>query len=200
MMSKTLFPIFLCCASAVSIGAIAQAKPKPNNPHIDVSTIKGTVAGRGAPVSNAKVVAKNTATQDSRSVTTNSHGDFIFEQIPDANYQVTASAQGFDDQTIPVELRDEPSTIHFVLKSRLDTFLKGRITIRVVDYTANPDRNMQIEIENAKTRVKIKGIIGSTGEFSADNLAAGSYTVTVFGKPSQQVTLAEDQQIVVNFN
>jgi hypothetical protein len=59
-------------------------------------TITGTVTdANGAAVVGAKVSAKNEATGDTRQVTTNAEGLYIFSQLLPASYEVSAETPGF---------------------------------------------------------------------------------------------------------
>jgi hypothetical protein len=60
----------------------------------------GSLSGRvtspsGAPVANARLVLKNSASSETRSVTVNSDGTYMVPNLLPGTYEITASAQGF---------------------------------------------------------------------------------------------------------
>src|SRR5437763_17062388 len=68
------------------------------------ATIQGTVTDkRGAVVSGAQVVAKNKATDVSRTATTSDEGSCKFELLPVGTYTVTVSKDGFGTVTHSLE-------------------------------------------------------------------------------------------------
>ena len=76
-------------ASSLLIGSVVFAQ---------VST--GDITGRvldpqGNVVAGATVTAKNTATELTRSTTTNDEGEYTLSQLPPGTYEVAAEARGF---------------------------------------------------------------------------------------------------------
>lgn len=72
--------------------------------HAQLTTadIVGTVTdATGAVVANAQVVAKNLATNVSRTVTTGSSGDYSFNLLQPGHYSVTVTASGFKVSSTP---------------------------------------------------------------------------------------------------
>src|SRR6266853_4236818 len=81
-------------------------------------TIQGTVTDQsGAVVTGAQVVAKNKATDVSRTATSSDTGDYRFELLPVGNYTVTVSKTGFATyaQTIEI-LIGQAATVNAELK------------------------------------------------------------------------------------
>src|SRR5260370_36739404 len=81
-------------------------------------TIQGTVTDKsGAVVTGAQVVAKNKATDLSRTATSSDTGDFRFELLPVGDYTVTVSKTGFATfaQTIEI-LIGQTVTVNAELK------------------------------------------------------------------------------------
>src|SRR5437867_3430540 len=65
-------------------------------------TILGTVSDpTGAVVPSATVTARNTATNETRSFTTDASGDFEFRAILSGTYTITATAPSFKTATVP---------------------------------------------------------------------------------------------------
>src|SRR5207244_11424972 len=80
-----------------SVKAFAQATAR--------GTIQGTVTDKsGAVVTGAQVVAKNKATDLSRTATSSDTGDYRFELLPVGNYTVTVSKTGFATYAQTIEI------------------------------------------------------------------------------------------------
>ena len=61
-------------------------------------TLSGQVISpSGTPVSNARLVLRNIASSDKRSVMVNSDGTYLIGDLLPGTYEITASAQGFED-------------------------------------------------------------------------------------------------------
>src|SRR5438094_6600330 len=97
-MRKLVYVLFvgLLLLSLESGNAFAQATAS--------ATIQGTVTDKsGAVVSGAHVVAKNKATDVSRTTTTSDEGYYRFELLPVGTYTVTVSKDGFGTVTETIE-------------------------------------------------------------------------------------------------
>src|SRR5438034_7434839 len=97
-MRKLVYVLFvgLLLLSLGSGNAFAQATAS--------ATIQGTVTDKsGAVVSGAHVVAKNKATDVSRTTTTSDEGYYRFELLPVGTYTVTVSKDGFGTVTETIE-------------------------------------------------------------------------------------------------
>jgi hypothetical protein len=71
----------------------------------NLASITGTVTdATGAAIANSSVVAQNTATNASRSVTSSGTGAYSFPALPLGTYTITASASGFEASATTVEL------------------------------------------------------------------------------------------------
>src|SRR5882757_118409 len=71
----------------------------------NLASITGTTTdATGAAIANSNVVAQNTATSASRSVTSSATGAYSFPALPLGTYTITASASGFEASATTVEL------------------------------------------------------------------------------------------------
>ena len=68
------------------------------------ATLSGTVTASGAPVANAKVSARNTATNQTAEEQTNSAGLYTISNLPAGDYAVSVTAEGFGPQSENVTL------------------------------------------------------------------------------------------------
>jgi len=84
-MQRKLAILAVCLAGAIGLQA-----------QVTTATIEGTVTdSSGATVPNAQVVATNTGTNQSRTVTSNSSGAYRIDLLPSGAYDVEVIAQGF---------------------------------------------------------------------------------------------------------
>ena len=71
----------------------------------NLASITGTITdATGAAIANSNVVAQNTATNASRSVTSSATGAYSLPALPLGTYTITASAPGFEASATTVEL------------------------------------------------------------------------------------------------
>ena len=68
---------------------------------VNTADILGTVSDPGgAVIPNVKITITNTATNDAKTVTTSSTGDFVVNLLPSGQYTVTAEAPSFKKATV----------------------------------------------------------------------------------------------------
>ena len=68
---------------------------------VNTADILGTVTDAGgAVIPNVKVAVTNTATNDTKTTTTNANGDYIFNLMPSGSYTITAEAPSFKRATV----------------------------------------------------------------------------------------------------
>src|SRR5260370_14568824 len=85
---------------------------------INSGTVRGTVTDpTGAVVAGAQVLMRNPVTGYEQTVRTDSDGKFRFNNIPQNNYRLSATAPGFTAATQEVDVRSSvPITTNFSLK------------------------------------------------------------------------------------
>ena len=85
---------------------------------INSGTVTGTVTDQsGAVVSGAKVVLRNRITGYEQSGVTDGSGSFRFNNIPQNNYQISASAPGFSAARQDIDVRSSlPMAVNLSLK------------------------------------------------------------------------------------
>jgi hypothetical protein len=89
------FVLFVCLAICVAMSIPTSMRAQAVN-----ATVVGTVTdSSGAVVGGATVTSRETATNVSRSTTTNASGNFAFPNLPPGNYEVAVEAQGFKKAT-----------------------------------------------------------------------------------------------------
>jgi len=101
----------------------------------DTSSISGTITDpAGAVVPNAKVTARNDATGQTRSVTSNSVGAYTLTNVPSGTYTVSVEATGFQT-ALQQGAHVDPS-----IGARVDVALKSGNTSTTVTVQANENR------------------------------------------------------------
>ncbi len=87
------------------------------------TSLRGVVRDpSGAVVPGATITLHNEAAGQNFSTTSKASGDYQFQQIPPAMYNIVVSAQGFGDQTKQAELLvNQPATVDFALTLQTST-------------------------------------------------------------------------------
>src|SRR5258707_6109803 len=99
IMSKG-FSCALVCLIAVFCLSVDQAFAQVNT-----ADILGTVTDAGgAAIPNVKVTVTNTATNDTKTTTTNGGGDYIFNLMPSGEYSITAEVPSLKQATISLNV------------------------------------------------------------------------------------------------
>src|SRR5580658_5298757 len=82
------------------------------------TSLRGTVHDpSGAVIANAQVTVINTATGFTETRSADTHGNYIFQEIPPGNYVVETAAPGFGKKEYKVELLvNQPSTLDFSMQ------------------------------------------------------------------------------------
>src|SRR6185295_261926 len=72
---------------------------------VNTADVLGTVTDAGgAVIPNVKVTVTNTATNDTKTTTTSSSGDYIFNLMPSGSYMISAEAPSFKKATISLNV------------------------------------------------------------------------------------------------
>jgi hypothetical protein len=114
---------------------------------------EGSLSGRvtspsGSPVANARLALKNSASSDTRSATVNSDGIYLVGNLAPGTYEITASAQGFEDVHATVAISsDSKPVVNLVMRAAITTgagrrqagssTVKGDVTTSVSDLPLN---------------------------------------------------------------
>lgn len=114
-------------------------------------TVTGTIDDpNGAVVVGAIVTIKNAVTGFQRTTTTDSEGNYIFQNLPTNNYQITVSASGFQDTAQNIVVRNAvPQQVPFAL-----AVSGGSATVNVVADAQNVENitTTQTEIDQSQLR------------------------------------------------
>src|SRR5258706_3263328 len=72
---------------------------------LNPADILGTVSDPGgAVITGVKITVVNASTNDTKTATTSSTGDYIFNLMPPGTYTITAEASGFKKSSIPLSV------------------------------------------------------------------------------------------------
>jgi hypothetical protein len=106
-------------------------------PQATSGAISGTVVDKtNSVVANAKVVATRNDTNESFTTSTNSSGEFRFENLPVGTYSVTATAKGFKATT----LKDFPVELNKIATARVQMEVgEVNVTVEVVSAATTID-------------------------------------------------------------
>jgi hypothetical protein len=102
-------PVFIFAVLAFQIGILGCFQVQAQ---IGDRTFSGRVtSSSGTPVANTRLILKNGASSDTRSVTVNSDGTYSAADLLPGIYQVTASAQGFEDTHATVAISSDSKPV-----------------------------------------------------------------------------------------
>jgi hypothetical protein len=94
---RTLIQVLFVCIAVFSFATLALSQAQSN-----AADLQGVVRDpKGAVISGATVTARNTATNASRSATTDGDGVYQLVNLPPGDYEITAEATGFSKARIP---------------------------------------------------------------------------------------------------
>ena len=139
-------PVFIFAVLAFQIGILGCFQVQAQ---IGDRTLSGRVtSSSGTPVANTRLILKNGARSDTRSVTVNSDGTYSAADLLPGTYQVTASAQGFEDTRATVAISsDSKPVLNLVMRAARATgagpgqagsaTAKGDVTTSVSDLPLN---------------------------------------------------------------
>jgi Carboxypeptidase regulatory-like domain/TonB dependent receptor len=85
---------------------------------LDTSVSGKVISSSGTPVANARLSIKNGTSSDTKSVTVNSDGSYLVTNLLPGSYEITASAQGFEDTHATVAISpDGKPVVNFVMRA-----------------------------------------------------------------------------------
>src|ERR1700704_205543 len=94
---RTFIQVLFVCIAVFSFATVALSQAQSN-----AADLQGVVRDpKGAAISGATVTARNTATNASRSATTDGDGVYQLISLPPGDYEVTVEATGFSKARIP---------------------------------------------------------------------------------------------------
>ncbi len=138
--------VFILISLAFQIGALGCFQVQAQNR--DRSLSGRVTSPSGTPVVNARLVLKNSANSDTIFATVNSDGTYFVANLSLGTYQITASAQGFEDTHATVAISsDGKPVVNLVMRAAStagagrglagSSTVKGDVTTSVSDLPLN---------------------------------------------------------------
>ncbi|MFC7370130.1 carboxypeptidase regulatory-like domain-containing protein [Fictibacillus iocasae] len=135
------------------------------------------VTSTGTPVANATVRAVDQAGQIIATVTTDSLGQFTFDNLPPGVITLLASADGFPSSSTDVTL--EPGEVLTGVLLILQETVTSAISGNVIDTNGNPVAGAVVSVFDENGNLAGTAITDENGGYTVDNLPSGTLTVNV---------------------
>ncbi len=190
-----IFSFLICMIAVLFIGSggAQAAKPVPT-----LGTLKGRVlvAGTNTAIPSALVSAVGAA--GTYTATTDSRGDYEMT-MPGGDYNVTASADGYTNQTFSTTIINGAKTVlNFALSEVVAS--KGSISGTVTDASSNAGIPGVVVSTDAGG---YSALTDNSGSYIINDVTAGTYNVTAtasgYNPDTRQTTVVADSTSVVDF-
>ncbi len=150
-------------------------------PHLTAQTTSGTLlglvrdkAGRG--LSETKITIENEENGNRRATRTDEGGNYTVYNLPPGTYIITASKDGFREQTIkgfPIQFNQKN-----VIRLPLFTLLTATLNGKLIDIAGNALPGARIIVVGRRDNVPHETVANQTGFYSLPDLPFDLYTVT----------------------
>jgi hypothetical protein len=150
-------------------------------PHLNAQTTSGTLlglvrdkAGHGLP--ETKITIENEENGNRRATRTDDAGNYTIFNLPPGAYKITASKDGFREQTIkgfPIQFNQKN-----VIRLPLFTLLTASLNGRVIDTAGNALPGARIIVVGKRDNVSRETVANQAGFYSVSDLPYDLYTVT----------------------
>lgn len=150
-------------------------------PHLNAQTTSGTLlglvrdkAGRGLP--ETKITIENEENGNRRATRSDERGNYTIFNLPPGAYKITASKDGFREQTInsfPIQFNQKN-----VIRLPLFTLLTGTLNGKVIDSAGNVLPGARIIAVGKSDNVTRETVANRAGFYSLPDLPFNLYTVT----------------------
>jgi hypothetical protein len=151
-------------------------------PQLNAQTTSGTLlglvrdkAGRG--LSETKITIENEENGNRRATRTDDAGNYTIFNLPPGAYKITASKDGFREQTIkgfPIQFNQKN-----VIRLPLFTLLTATLNGKVIDIAGNALPGARIIVVGKHDNVSHETVADKSGFYSVPDLAYDLYTVTI---------------------
>lgn len=150
-------------------------------PHLNAQTTSGTLlgmvrdkAGRG--LSETKITIENEENGNKRATRTDEAGNYTIFNLPPGAYKITASKDGFREQTIkgfPIQFNQKN-----VIRLPLFTLLTATLNGKLIDVAGNVLPGARIIVVGKRDNVSHETVANQTGFYNLPDLPYDLYTVT----------------------
>jgi hypothetical protein len=159
-----------------------------------LATITGTVTN----ISNGMTLSGATVQWNTTSVTANSSGVYSMNNVTTGTQTLTASATGYLPRSLTVNAPSGgTATLNFPLATA------GKITVKAVNSAGAADAGVTVSISGGVIATTINGTTNSSGIFTTNWTAVGSYTITIsqtgHTTQSKSATVTAGATTTVNF-
>ena len=199
-MKKVAFVLFATVAFLVSLCFFAQ----DGSTNSDLGTIKGKVTDIASPtrhnLEGAVVTVRNdvllAAEGGKRSVTANSNGEYVIDDLPPGEYTMTVTNPGYEPTEERVTISPRARTFHrimmFVKATRIGVFVKGT-RIGPPEYApASPSQMWRgvLDINGTIHRIILKRLLRPPYTATLDSLDQGLEDIPVDNMVSDTINLS----------
>jgi hypothetical protein len=136
--------------------------------------LPGTVTGKVTNISTGGVIAGATVKWNTASVSTNSTGSYVLNNVNSGTQTITASATGYLSRSFTVNVTaGSTSTLNFPLATA------GIIKVVALNSTGAADAGATVTIQGGVIPTTVTGTTNSSGTYSSNWIPVGSYTVKI---------------------
>ncbi len=175
--------------------------------YVRASAVEGRVVVEGEGLSGATVTLSGGPAEESRRATTDADGGYRFEELRAGAYEVSiAGGYEAEDYEFASTSRDvsvemgETATVSFTGVLLRTSGISGRVSVEGMGLSGVEVKLSGADEERTETT-------DASGQYAFTGLAAGDYAVSigvegeayVFGTTSMDVTVADDESRIVNF-
>ncbi len=175
--------------------------------YVRTSAVEGRVAIEGEGLAGATVTLSGGPAEESRRATTDADGGYRFEELRAGAYEVSIAggyeAEDYEfastSRDVSVEM-DETATVSFTGVLLRTSGISGRVSVEGTGLSG-------VEVTLSGADEERTETTDASGQYAFTGLAAGDYAVSigvegeayVFGTTSMDVTVADDESKIVNF-
>src|SRR2546421_7589454 len=150
-------------------------------PHLNAQTTSGTLLGlvrdkAGHGLSETKITVENEENGNRRATRTDEAGNYTIFNLPPGAYKITASKDGFREQTIkgfPIQFNQKN-----VIRLPLFTLLTATLNGKVIDTAGNVLPGARIIVVGKRDNASHETVANYAGFYSLPDLPYDLYTVT----------------------
>lgn len=165
----------------------------------DVHKVIGSVTDGTNPISGAAI-----SVSDGTNIytgTTDGNGDFTVVNVPNGNYTVTASAPGYDNETVNAAVSNADANVGVITMTAIAAFTYN-VTGTVEDDSGSPLQGVTVTLEDSTNTYTYIAVTDINGDFIIANVPDETYTIDVsytgyvYSSGATSVTVNGDHEAV----